>query len=149
MTTCWICSGATSARSSAARIAVPPSSVASTLDRPPPSLPIGVRAAERITVLGIVGSLSGVGGGSSILRRRRQRPATAAGNVRAPCKSRRRTDSPLDAGADTIVVGVFEGEDVAHDLPGGALEALLDSGEAQRAFKRLAVTHSRGSSRRC
>ena len=53
ITTCCTCSGSTSARSSAAVMAVPPSSVASRLDRPPPSLPIGVRAADRITVLGI------------------------------------------------------------------------------------------------
>ncbi len=51
------------------------------------------------------------------------------------------TESALDTGADTIVVGVFEGEDIAHDLPGGALQTLLDSGEARRKFKRLAVTH--------
>jgi leucyl aminopeptidase len=37
---------------------------------------------------------------------------------------------------------VFEGEDVAHDLPGGQFEALLNSGEAQRKFKRLAVTRA-------
>ena len=55
------------------------------------------------------------------------------------------TESPLATGADTIVVGVFEGEDVAHDLPGGALGALLDSGEARREFKRLAVTHADGA----
>ncbi len=54
------------------------------------------------------------------------------------------TDSPLATGADTVVVGVFEGEDVAHDLPGGVLGALLDSGEARREFKRLAVTHADG-----
>jgi leucyl aminopeptidase len=54
------------------------------------------------------------------------------------------TDSPLASGADTIVVGVFEGEDVAHDLPGGQLGALLSTGEAQRKFKRLAVTHAEG-----
>jgi leucyl aminopeptidase len=54
------------------------------------------------------------------------------------------TDPPLASDADTIVVGVFEGEDVAHDLPGGSLGALLDSGEAQRKFKRLAVTHAEG-----
>jgi leucyl aminopeptidase len=54
------------------------------------------------------------------------------------------TAAPLDAGADTIVVGVFEGEDVAHDLPDGMLGALLESGEAQRKFKRLAVTHHAG-----
>jgi leucyl aminopeptidase len=54
------------------------------------------------------------------------------------------TDSPLATGADTVVVGVFEGENVAHDLPGGELTALLDSGEARREFKKLAVTHADG-----
>ena len=42
------------------------------------------------------------------------------------------------------MVGVFEGEGIAHDVPGGALNALLESGEAQRKFKRLAVTHAEG-----
>ncbi len=55
------------------------------------------------------------------------------------------TAAPLDSGADTIVVGVFEGEDVAHDLPGDALGNLLASGEARREFKRVAVTHSAGT----
>jgi leucyl aminopeptidase len=55
------------------------------------------------------------------------------------------TQSPLDTGADTIVVGVFEGEGIPHDVPGGALGALLESGEAQRKFKRLAVTHTEGA----
>jgi leucyl aminopeptidase len=54
------------------------------------------------------------------------------------------TDSPLTTDADTIAVGVFEDEGVAHDLPDGALGALLASGEAQRSFKHLAVTHSQG-----
>jgi leucyl aminopeptidase len=54
------------------------------------------------------------------------------------------TDSPLATGADTIVVTVFEDEGVAHDLPLGQLEALLDSGEAKRSFKRLALTHHEG-----
>jgi leucyl aminopeptidase len=54
------------------------------------------------------------------------------------------TDSPLTTDADTIAVGVFEDEDVAHDLPDGALGALLASGEATRSFKHLAVTHSQG-----
>ena len=54
------------------------------------------------------------------------------------------TDSPLATGADTVVVGVFDGEQVAHDLPGEALTALLDSGEARREFKKLAVTHADG-----
>jgi len=55
------------------------------------------------------------------------------------------TAGPLDSGADTIVVGVFEGEDVAHDLPGDALSSLLASGEARRECGRLAVTHADGT----
>jgi leucyl aminopeptidase len=54
------------------------------------------------------------------------------------------TDSPLATGADTVVVGVFDGENVAHDIPDGALGVLLDSGEARREFKKLAVTHADG-----
>jgi leucyl aminopeptidase len=52
------------------------------------------------------------------------------------------TDAPLKTAADTIAIGVFEGEDVAHDVAEGALQRLLDRGEARRAFKRLAVTHA-------
>jgi leucyl aminopeptidase len=59
-------------------------------------------------------------------------------NVRAT------TESPLSTEADTIVIGVFESENIAHDVPDAALQALLDSGEARRAFKRLAVTHAAG-----
>jgi leucyl aminopeptidase len=54
------------------------------------------------------------------------------------------TDSPRETDADTIVVGVFEGDSVAHDTADGALQALLDAGEARRAFRRLAVTHADG-----
>jgi len=54
------------------------------------------------------------------------------------------TAAPLATEADTVVVGVFEGEDVAHDLPGAPLAALLESGEAGRGSKRLAVTHAQG-----
>jgi leucyl aminopeptidase len=52
------------------------------------------------------------------------------------------TDGPLATSADTIAVGVFDGEDVAHDVDGNALQRLLDRGEARRAFKRLAVAHA-------
>ncbi|HEU4701806.1 MAG TPA: M17 family peptidase N-terminal domain-containing protein, partial [Conexibacter sp.] len=52
------------------------------------------------------------------------------------------TDNPLETGADTIVVGVFDGEDVAHDAGDGTLQRLLDRGEARRAFKHLAVAHA-------
>jgi len=54
------------------------------------------------------------------------------------------TDAPASTSADTIVVGVFEDEGVAHDLPGGELAALLDRGEAKRSFKHLAVWHHGG-----
>jgi leucyl aminopeptidase len=54
------------------------------------------------------------------------------------------TDSPRETDADTIVVGVFEGDNIAHDTPDGALQSLLDAGEAGRGFKRLAVTHAEG-----
>jgi leucyl aminopeptidase len=54
------------------------------------------------------------------------------------------TQTPFETDADTIAIGVFEDEGVAHDLPNGELMALLDSGEAQRKFKRLAVTHAQG-----
>ncbi len=61
MTTCCTSDGATSARSRAALMAVAPSSVAASDESPPPSFPIGVRAAERMTVLGM-GGLSSVAG---------------------------------------------------------------------------------------
>jgi leucyl aminopeptidase len=51
---------------------------------------------------------------------------------------------PAQTAADTIVVGVFEGEDVAHDTPGKALQSLLDTGEAKRSFRKLGLTHAGG-----
>ncbi|MGA2928885.1 MAG: leucyl aminopeptidase [Solirubrobacteraceae bacterium] len=54
------------------------------------------------------------------------------------------TEAPLCTNADTIVIGVFEGEEVAHDVGDEVLGALLASGEARRDFKHLAVTHADG-----
>ncbi len=54
------------------------------------------------------------------------------------------TDSPPATGADTVAVGVFEGEGVAHDVAGGALGALLESGEAKPGLRKLAVLHAEG-----
>ncbi len=51
------------------------------------------------------------------------------------------TEAPPATDADTIVVGVFEDEGVAHDHP-GVLQALVDSGEARRGLRKLAVTHA-------
>ena len=54
------------------------------------------------------------------------------------------TDAPSATGADTIAVGVFEEEGVAHDVEGGALQAMLESGEAKRGLKKVAVAHAGG-----
>ena len=54
------------------------------------------------------------------------------------------TDAPAATGADTIAVGVFDDEGVAHDLPDGQLGALLESGEARTGFRKLALTHADG-----
>jgi leucyl aminopeptidase len=64
----------------------------------------------------------------------------AAGNVPA-VQVTATTAAPLDTGADTVAMGVFEDEGVAHDLPGGVLEALLDRGEGGRGLGRVAVIH--------
>src|SRR3954463_10331021 len=132
MTTCSTRSGATSARSSAALIAVPPSFVASSVESPPPSLPMGVRAVPRMTVLGIRASPGSLPkwAAESMLRHFVRVTAT--------------TDAPRDTPADTVAIGVFEGESIAHDTSGGELQALLDGGEAKPAFKHLAVAHADG-----
>jgi leucyl aminopeptidase len=54
------------------------------------------------------------------------------------------TSSPADTGADTIAIGLFDGEPIAHDLDGGVLQALVDSGEAKPGLRKLAVTHAGG-----
>jgi leucyl aminopeptidase len=53
------------------------------------------------------------------------------------------TDAPPATDADTIVVGVFEDEGIAHDYP-GVLQSLVDSGAARRGPRKLAVTHAEG-----
>jgi leucyl aminopeptidase len=53
------------------------------------------------------------------------------------------TDAPPDTGADTIAVGIFEGEPVAHDVD-GFLQATVDSGEARAALRKVAVIHAGG-----
>jgi leucyl aminopeptidase len=53
------------------------------------------------------------------------------------------TDSPAGTEADTIAVGVFEGEAIAHDVD-GVLQGLVDSGEAKPALRKVAVAHAGG-----
>src|SRR3954453_23853541 len=52
------------------------------------------------------------------------------------------TSSPSDTGADTLAIGVFDGETVAHDVKGDALQRLVDAGEARTAFRHVAVAHA-------
>jgi len=54
------------------------------------------------------------------------------------------TDAPAATRADTIAVGVFDNEGVAHDLEGAPLGALLEAGEARTSFKHLALHHADG-----
>ena len=54
------------------------------------------------------------------------------------------TQNARETGADTVVVGVFDGEDIAHDVQDGVLQGLLESGEARRGFRKLAVAHAEG-----
>ncbi|MEA2220537.1 MAG: leucyl aminopeptidase, partial [Solirubrobacteraceae bacterium] len=53
------------------------------------------------------------------------------------------TALPADTDADTVVLGVLEGERIAHDV-GGALQGLIDAGEAKASHRHLAVTHAAG-----
>lgn len=54
------------------------------------------------------------------------------------------TDAPAETAADTVAIGLFTGERVPHDVEGGALGALVDSGEARSAPRALAQLHAAG-----
>src|SRR4051812_521441 len=49
-----------------------------------------------------------------------------------------------DTDADTIAVGLFEDEGIAHDVGDGLLQQLVDSGEARAKARKLALTHFGG-----
>ncbi len=53
------------------------------------------------------------------------------------------TDLPAATEADTVVVGVIGDEGIAHDVD-GALQALVDDGEARSKHRHLAVAHAGG-----
>jgi leucyl aminopeptidase len=53
------------------------------------------------------------------------------------------TARPADTDADTVVIGVLDGEPIARDVD-GALQALLDAGEAKPKHRHLAVAHAGG-----
>ena len=139
ITTCSTCSGSTSARSSAAWIAMPPRSVASREARPPPSLPIGVRAAPRITVLGI---------GTRSLRFGDARVANAYSTaviVSAADGDRRdHRRTARDGRRHDRASACSRARRSPTTSTGGALQALVDSGEAKPGLKKVAVAHAGG-----
>src|ERR1700730_13555238 len=53
------------------------------------------------------------------------------------------TSPPASTDADTVVVGLFEGEEPSSQAP-SELGELLATGEAGRSFKALALTHAGG-----
>jgi leucyl aminopeptidase len=59
-----------------------------------------------------------------------------------------RQGTPTDTEADTLCVGLFEGDDAPAELDralGGRLGRLIESGEAKGAFKKIAVLHPDGA----
>jgi leucyl aminopeptidase len=54
------------------------------------------------------------------------------------------TDGPFDTDADTIVLGVFDGEPAGAGEGAGELASLLASGEARTTFRHLALTRAGG-----
>ncbi|HEY2638015.1 MAG TPA: leucyl aminopeptidase, partial [Solirubrobacteraceae bacterium] len=54
------------------------------------------------------------------------------------------TAGPLETDADTVVVGLYEGKGIAHDVGDGVLGALVEAGEARPKPAALAVTHFEG-----
>jgi leucyl aminopeptidase len=53
------------------------------------------------------------------------------------------TELPQDADADTVVIGVLDGEKVHHDVD-GILNGLVAAGEAKARHRHLAVAHAGG-----
>ena len=51
------------------------------------------------------------------------------------------TELPQDADADTVVIGVLDGEKIHHDVD-GVLTGLVSAGEAKAKHRHLAVTHA-------
>jgi leucyl aminopeptidase len=54
------------------------------------------------------------------------------------------TEAAASTAADTVVVGLIEGEGVPHDTEDGALAALVASGEAKAKARHVAVAHAAG-----
>jgi len=53
------------------------------------------------------------------------------------------TALPADSDADTVVLGILDGEGIAHDVD-GILQGLVDAGEAKGKHRHLAVAHAGG-----
>src|SRR3954451_11572154 len=54
------------------------------------------------------------------------------------------TEAAASTAADTVVVGLIEGEKIHHDVDEGALAALVAAGEAKAKPRHVAVAHAAG-----
>src|SRR3954462_14154817 len=54
------------------------------------------------------------------------------------------TGAAAQTAADPVVVGLIAGETVPHDVDGGALQALVDAGEAKAKPRHVAGAHAAG-----
>src|SRR3954471_2932590 len=54
------------------------------------------------------------------------------------------TEAAASTAADTVVVGLIDGEKIHHDVDDGALAALVAAGEAKAAPRHVAVAHAAG-----
>ena len=114
-------------------MAVPPRSVASCEASAPPIFPNGVRAAPRITVLGMrTNAIEWMGPGTAC--------ADRLPPLMAPITVSARRGAPEDTAADTRVVGVFEGDSL--DDP-----ALQRAGRAGRGEARAEEGRGRARGR--
>ena len=116
-------------------MAMPPSSVASS----------GGEAAAELADRGAGGTEDdGLGHGPGVLTSGSGRNGNASRVCRRPHAHVSDHLFPADSGADTLVVGVFDGEAVAHDVEDGALQRLLD---ARRGPHRLPPPRGRARRR--
>jgi leucyl aminopeptidase len=54
------------------------------------------------------------------------------------------TSAPPESGCDTIAIAIFDGERIVHDVDDGALQGLIDAGEARSNLEKTAVAHAGG-----
>ena len=154
MITCWTSSAPTSARSSAALIAMPPSSVASSVDEAAAHLPDRRAGGAEDDGLGHGATSPDLAGQDrravyevvrfrgwvvhvALLVTARQAGASSLPNLLRVIVQAT-TALPADADADTVVIGILEGEG-SRTTSTACCSGLIDAGEAKAKHRHLAV----------